>query len=104
MSTSQKHISRGRAYPSLSTRHFLPVYVEPDLLVLGARDGHVALRGGDDDRLARRRRPELLAHVHLDGQDIAIKAHFHVFYFRPPDLVAPRTKLPCGRFATPGWA
>jgi hypothetical protein len=52
------------------------VDVEPILLFLGAWEGHVALSGGDDNRLAGGGRPELLAHVHLDGEDISFQIHF----------------------------
>ena len=61
----------------------LPVHVQPDLLIpLG--DGHVALGGGDDDRLAGGRRAELLGQVYLDGQDVAFDLHVHVLHGNSP--------------------
>src|SRR5690606_256834 len=59
----------------------LAIDVQSDLVAVFVLDGLVALAAGNDDGLARRRRPELLGQVHRDRKLVAFHFHIHVLHF-----------------------
>lgn len=61
------------------TPSFFPVHVQPDFF-LAVWNRHIAFRRGNDDRLARRRWPELFRQVHLDRQHRAVDSHLDVLH------------------------
>ena len=64
--------------------HLFCVNVQPNLYLVVTWYRLIALRAGDDCRLAAARLAETLAQVHLDCQDLALGSHFDIFHIISP--------------------